>query len=540
MHIPDEKDLRMISLEKENMKLQDKIKDLEHNVEALTQALLQSNKKRFGASSEKTPASGMQITLWGEEQTFEKTGSRIINIKEHKRPVRTKGDREKLTINLRRETVECVIDKDDAFCDICESELKVIGKKKVRSEMDYIPASLVIKDYIQYMYKCTGCGSSDESPSDRIIGADVPAPVLTHSIASPSAVAWIMYQKYRLSVPFYRQERDFARMGAPLKRDMMSYWLIRSAQRWLKPLYDRMHIHLLKRQIIMSDETTWQVNKEKGKLPSSKSYIWIHRSGDCGDPPIILYEYTRTRAGEHAKEFLRGFRGFHVSDAYTGYEKVEGITRCLCYSHLRRYYLEAIPLDSGKKEIKGSGGAIGRNYCDQLFRLERKWKTLPPEERRKKRLQYSVPKLLEFFAWAQNTVTGQEPLRKALNYTLNHKKYFMNFLLDGRIPISNNLSEIAVRPVAITRKNALFSDSVDGAVTSAIIFSIVSTAVANAVDPYRYLEHIFRQLPNCDLDAHEEILDEYMPWSEKMQAAFKVYDCKDVNAKTGELEDESA
>ena len=122
----------------------------------------------------------------------------------------------------------------------------------------------------------------------------------------------------------------------------------------------------------MSDETTWQVNKEKGKKASSKSYIWIHRSGSFEEIPIILYEYTRTRSGYHAKKFLAEFQGFHISDAYKGYEKIDGITRCLCFSHLRRYYLDAIPLDSGKKEISGSGGAIGRAYCDKLFKLERK------------------------------------------------------------------------------------------------------------------------------------------------------------------------
>ncbi|MCB8817248.1 IS66 family transposase, partial [Desulfosporosinus sp. SRJS8] len=256
---------------------------------------------------------------------------------------------------------------------MCGSELKVIGKKKVRSEMEYIPAKLVMKDYVQYVYKCVECGKSLDNPYDAIYSAPVPAPVLKHSFASSSIVAWIMYQKYMLSVPLYRQERDFLRMGAALKRDTMANWVIRFAEYWLKPLYDRMHCQLLKCGIIMSDETTWQVNHELGKKASSKSYIWIHRSGSCEGPPVILYEYTRTRSGDHAKKFLEGFRGFHVSDAYAGYEKVEGITRCLCYSHLRRYYLEAIPLDSGKKEISGSGGAVGRAYCDKLFRLERKW-----------------------------------------------------------------------------------------------------------------------------------------------------------------------
>lgn len=147
-------------------------------------------------------------------------------------------------------------------------------------------------------------------------------------------------------------------MDIDLKRDTMANWVIRSSDYWLKPLYDRMHMHLLECEIIMSDETTWQVNHEEGKKASSKSYIWVHRSGSLEGPPIILYEYTRTRSGEHARAFLEGFHGFHVSDAFDGYEKVEGITRCLCYSHLRRYYIDAIPLDSGKKEIPGVNSQI--------------------------------------------------------------------------------------------------------------------------------------------------------------------------------------
>lgn len=538
----DEKDLRIEQLKMENQKLQAKIDRLEHNVEALTQAVLHAAKQRFGASSEKTPSIVGQASLFGDEDADNSPlpFAPVIQIKEHKRPVRKKGDREKLTLGLSRETVECVLNPDESACGICGSELKVIGKKKVRSEMEYIPAKLIMKDYVQFVFKCVECGKNDENPYDAIYSAPVPAPVLTHSIASPSSVAWILYQKYVLSVPLYRQERDFQRMGAALKRDTMANWAIRCAEDWLKPLYDRMHEQLLKCGIVMSDETTWQVNREPGKKASSKSYIWIHRSGSCEGPPIILYEYTRTRSGDHAKEFLAGFRGFHVSDAYAGYEKVEDITRCLCYSHLRRYYLEAIPLDSRRKEIPGSGGAIGRAYCDKLFRLERKWKELPPVERKKNRLIYSVPVLEAFFAWAETTRTRQENLRKALNYTLNHKKYFTNFLLDGRIPLSNNLSEVAVKPVAITRKNSLFSDSVAGAKASAIIFSIVGTANANSLDFYKYLEYIFRQLPNLEVTSDNPILDEYLPWSEKVQLECRMQNAKTELKEKDDLRDETA
>lgn len=123
-----------------------------------------------------------------------------------------------------------------------------------------------------------------------------------------------------------------------------------------------------------------------------------------------------------------------------------------------------------------------------------------------------------FFAWAENVNTNQEPLKKAIKYTLNHKEYFTNFLLDGRIPISNNLSENAIRPVAVARKNFLFSDTPQGAEASALVFSIIETAIANGLDPYEYLVHIFRNLPNMDFYNKPESLESHMPWADTLPA----------------------
>ena len=175
------------------------------------------------------------------------------------------------------------------------------------------------------------------------------------------------------------------------------------------------------------------------------------------------------------------------------------------------YYLEAIPLNSSKKEIPGSAAAKGRAYCNKLFALEKQWKHLPHEERRQKRLEQSIPVLNAFFAWAETVNTNQVPLKKAIKNTLNHREYFTNFLLDGRIPISNALSENAIRPVALARKNFLFSDTPQGAEASALVFSIIETAKANGLDPYEYLVHIFRNLPNLDFHNKPELLDSFMP-----------------------------
>jgi transposase len=134
---------------------------------------------------------------------------------------------------------------------------------------------------------------------------------------------------------------------------------------------------------------------------------------------------------------------------------------------------------------------------------------------------------MPFFAWAENTFTNQYYLKKALGYTLNHKKYFTNFLLDGKIPLSNNLSEIAVKPVAITRKNSLFSDSPAGAEASATVFSIINTAAANNLDAYKYLEYLFRKLPNINFASNPSVLDEYLPWADKVQL-----ECRITTAET--------
>lgn len=198
------------------------------------------------------------------------------------------------------------------------------------------------------------------------------------------------------------------------------------------------------------------------------------------------------------------------------------------------------PWIPGKKRFRVLAGRSDEHNCDKLFRLERKWKELSPEERKKQRLIYSVPVLDAFFAWAEMTNTKQDNLKKALNYTLNHKKYFTSFLLDGRIPLSNNLSEIAVKPVAITRKNSLFSDSVEGAKASAIIFSIVGTASANHLDAYKYLEYIFRQLPNLNFRQEDSILDEYLPWSEKVQIECRMQNAGTETPAKDEVWDETA
>lgn len=182
--------------------------------------------------------------------------------------------------DIPREVVECVLNPEEV-CDVCSSSLQVVGKKTVRTELEYIPAKLKVLEYVQYIFKCSNCGTTEDYPDAVFKKAPVPAPLMPRSLASATSVAWIMYQKYALAVPLYRQEKEWLRMGIALTRSIMSNWVIQCASAWLKPLCERMREKLITYDIVMSDETTIQCNKEEGRKASSNSYFWQHRNGPC-------------------------------------------------------------------------------------------------------------------------------------------------------------------------------------------------------------------------------------------------------------------
>lgn len=134
----------------------------------------------------------------------------------------------------------------------------------------------------------------------------------------------------------------------------MANWVIRCSEEWLTPLYHRIRDAVLKGAVLHMDETTIQCNKEPGKKPSSNSYMWVMCSGTEEENQALYFHYTRSRSGDHAKRLLAGYENYYVTDAYAGYNKVDNNKRALCFAHLRRYYIEAIPLDNRGKEILGS------------------------------------------------------------------------------------------------------------------------------------------------------------------------------------------
>ena len=346
----------------------------------------------------------------------------------------------------------------------------------------------------------------------------MPYPVIQHSYASSGAIAWIIHQKYELAVPLYRQEKEWETLGVGLTRATMSNWILTSYRDWLSPIVELLHKKLLEQQYLHIDETPVQVMNEPGRKNTTDSYMWVYYSIKGEQTPIRQFVYQPGRGGSYPVNYLKGYQGFIHTDAYKGYEKVTGVTRCICWTHLRRYFVETLPKDIDRPD--GTLPAIAIKYINHLFDIEKKLEILSPKGRQEQRLVQEGPVLEAFWSWVEETAPKSLPnskLGKAFTYAKNQKPGLMNYLLDGNCSISNNLAENSIRPFTIGRKNWLFSGSPKGAEASAGIYTLIETAKANGLNPMKYIQFILSDIPGTAFLEFPEYLEEYMPWDPLIQ-----------------------
>lgn len=500
------------SHEAQTAQLNQTIANLNETVEYL-------KKKLFASSSEKTKKDAFpgQLDLFNEAEAAADPSVPEPTLEEavggYKRKARKqKATREEILAGLPVVEVPCTVPDEDRNCPYCNTPMEVIGKKVVREELRIIPAKV---ERIQYVQEVLGCPECKKDGASVIVGAETPSPLLKHSLASASTVAYVMYQKYVNSIPLYRQEADWKQLGVKLSRATLANWVIKCGIDYMEPVYGHLHQCLLERDIIHADETPCQVLKEDGKTAQSRSYMWLYGSGNDGLPPIRLYDYQPSRGGYHAEEFLKGFSGYLICDGFSGYNKLKGVIRCGCLAHMRRYWKEALPGKSRKSSDK-THAEIGLDYCNQLFELEKEYADLDADTRKAERLE-TKPAIWEaYWSWLETVnPAGGSRLAKAVTYAKNQKPYMENYLLDGRCSISNNIAENIARPYAVGRKNFLFHDTVKGAQASAIIYSLVETAKLNNLNIYAYLETVLLYMP--DYKNEPEGIEELMPWSEMIQ-----------------------
>jgi hypothetical protein len=337
----------------------------------------------------------------------------------------------------------------------------------------------------------------------------MPEPIIKGSLASPSAAAHIITQKYVMYAPLYRQEKDWERQGVALSRQTMANWVIRYAGDWLAPLYEKMRMKLLHSEVIHGDETRVQVLREPGRPATTNSFMWLYRTSGDTERHIVLFEYQPTRSAEHPKRFLENFKGLMHTDGYAGYHTLADVTVIGCWTHLRRKFADALKVIP-ESEQQGSAAYEALKRIGYLFHLEDKWKSLTPNKRHEYRLEKSKPLAEAFFTWLETLLAlPKSAIGKAVHYALEQRPWLMNVYIDGRTELSNNRAENAVRPFCVGRKNWLFCNTVNGANASAVVYSIIETAKANGLKPFEYLEFLFETVPNTHTG---DALDSLLPW----------------------------
>ncbi len=482
--------------------------------------------KQFGASSEKSEPAGQQELVFNEAEALADVSTaneeETLETVTYQRRKKTPGLREAQLEGLPTEKIDYRLSEEDQVCSDCGSRLHEMSIE-TRNELKIVPPQFSLVQHIQHIYACrncdhNGCGS-------QVVSAPTPKHAFPNSLASPSAVAHIISEKYVEGSPLYRQEQYFERLGFALSRQTMANWMIKGAG-WLSALYERMKTKLLERDILHADETTLQVLHEPGRAAQTNSYLWLYRSGRDG-PSITLFEYQQTRARAHPAAFLTGYHGYLHVDGYVGYEGLsDTVTLVGCWAHARRGFtdaLAALPADL-RMAKKPTVAQHGLDFITKLYAIETSLKNASKEERHEVRNLRSQKVLTDFRAWLdrQSETTLPKGLTgKAIEYCRNQWTKLTAFLLDGRLELDNNRSERSIKPFVIGRKNWLFANTPSGARASATIYSIVETAKENGLNPFAYLTYVFERLPQIDA-SDATALDELLPWSESLPVACRV------------------
>lgn len=482
--------------------------------------------KLFGSASERR-----NDQIPGQMSLFDNAGDddekipaiiepEIIEVKAHKKERRPKATYDEMFSSLPVIRVEVnTLTDEQKTCTVCGAQMLPVGHEVIRTEIRYTEPKLERIEYIATTYGCPSCKDTEEP---QFIKDEGEPALIPGSYVSPGLAAHVMFAKYALGLPLYRQEKDFERLGAMIGRTTMAHWIIYCARQYYQPVYGYFHRRLLERRYLMADETPLQVLKEPERRPQSKSYVWLVRTGEDGDVPIILYHYTPTRAGKNVAAFLKEAPpGYYLMvDGYKGYNKVPEASRCCCYAHIRRYLAQAIP--RGHEKDYTNPAVQGVLYCNKLFEYERSYKEkgLSFKQIHDRRQKDEKPVVEAFLAWAdtQQPQSGDRLIR-ALKYINGCRPYMMTYLQDGRCSLSNNLSENSLRPLVVGRKNWLFSDTQDGAEASMIVYSMIETGKANGIDPLKYLAYLLEHRPDADM--RDEELAAFAPWNEDVRRACK-------------------
>ena len=378
---------------------------------------------------------------------------------------------------------------------------------EVSEQMDVIPEQVRVLQHHRIKYACPCCDQS-------LKVAPTPARIIPRGLLTEAAQAWVITGKYQFGMPLYRTAALLRRFGGDIVSNTLAAGVVRIGKA-VQPVINLLRDHLLDSDLIYGDETTVQVLKEPGRKAQTKSYMWAQMSGS--GPPVRLFAYAPGRGGVHAEKLYAGIRrgttfitdGYEV---YSGIASAHGLTHLGCWAHVRRPFIEAEEAIPKAARTPDQLATRFIRLIAKLYRAEALAKEWEPARRLRLRARYSAAVLRDIeqlLLTHLHAVTPASLLGKALHYMHGQWTKLVRFVESGTWPLDTNPVENAIRPFVVGRRGWLFADTVGGANASANLYSLVETAKANGIEPYRYLVALFKKLPLAQTaDDYEALL----PW----------------------------
>ena len=382
---------------------------------------------------------------------------------------------------------------DDTHCS-CGCALKRIGED-VSEKLDYTPGVFTVERHVRGKWVCDDCETLTQAP--------VPAQIIDKGIPTAGLLAQVMVAKYGDHLPLYRQEKIFGRAGFAIPRSTLAQWVGAGGVQ-LQPLVDALREVVLTHGVVHADETPVQVLMP-GAKKTHRGYVWAYATTASADISAVVYDFSPSRSGEHARNFLQDWKGKLVCDDFGGYKAsfALGVTEIGCMAHARRKFFDLHATN------KSTLAEQALRYIQLLYEIESEIRDLKPDLRRRIRQEKAVPVMDRLHAWMiaqRELVHDGVAIAKALDYSLKRWPALSRYLDDGAVPIDNNHIEQQIRPWALGRKNWLFAGSLRSGKRAAALMSLIQSAKLNGHDPYAYLKDVLARLPTQRASEIAELL----------------------------------
>jgi transposase len=401
-------------------------------------------------------------------------------------------------------------------CPCCGSErLSKLGED-VTETLEVVPRRWKVVQTVRERFSCRACARITQPPA--------PFHVTPRGFAGPQLLAMVLFEKYGQHQPLNRQSERYAREGIALSVSTLADQ-VGACSFALAPLHRLIEAHVLAAERLHGDDTTVPI-LAKGKTVTGRAWVYVRDDRPFGGraPPAALFYASRDRSGEHPERHLKGYAGILQADAYGGYDRLDRlerrpgpVTKALCWSHARRKFFELADIAANPRRGRNAA-AISPIACeavariDALFEIERELNGLPAEQRLAARQARSAPLTAELVDWLRGErgrLSRNAPVAKAIDYMLKRWDGFTRFLEDGRVCLTNNAAERALRGLALGRKSWLFAGSDRGAERAAMMIGLIVTAKLNDIDPQAWLADVLARIA----DLPQSRLSELLPWN---------------------------